>query len=156
MYSTVALRAAPHPEVDRMLRNGIIPSRATYFPWAKVVTQCQLLLLLPCLPFLTGQLPMQSLGLAKVQSSFAAGEKDLLLWKPGRELLVTSTACSVPITSEVDRVGCQHSSFILTTPVASPAVRNSRWLQTPEGPGSKLASFCLITQAVTSQQTKHG
>lgn len=36
--------------------------------------------LLPCLLFLTGQLPKQSLGLAKVQSSFAAGEKDLFLW----------------------------------------------------------------------------
>lgn len=35
--------------------------------------------LLPCLLFLSGQLPKQSLGLAEVQSSFAAGEKDLLL-----------------------------------------------------------------------------
>jgi hypothetical protein len=41
--SIVALRTAPNPEVDRMLRNGIIPSRATYFSWAKVVAQCQLL-----------------------------------------------------------------------------------------------------------------
>lgn len=56
---------------------------------------------LPCLPFLTGQLLKQSLGLDKVQSNFVAGEKNLLLWKPGRELLVTSTACSVPIASEV-------------------------------------------------------
>lgn len=69
--------------------------------------------LLPCLAFLTGQLPKQSLGLAKVQSSFAAGEKNFLLWKSGREPLVTSTVCSVPITSEERRVGCQHFSFIL-------------------------------------------
>lgn len=61
--------------------------------------------LLPCLPFLTGRLPKQSLGLAKVQSSFAAGAKNLLLWKPGRELLVTRTACSVPIASKVHRMG---------------------------------------------------
>lgn len=112
--------------------------------------------LLPCLPFLTGHLPKQSLGLAKVQSSFAAGAKNLLLWKPGRELLVASTACSVPIASKVHRVGCQRSSFILTTLVASPAARNSLWYQTTEGPGSKLASFCLISQALSSQQTKQG
>lgn len=56
---------------------------------------------LPCLPFLTGQLLKQSLELDKVQSNFVAGEKNFLLWKPGRELLVTSTACSVPIASEV-------------------------------------------------------
>lgn len=62
----------------------------------------------------------------------------------------------VPITSEEHRVGCQHSSFILTAPVASPTARTSQWYQTPDGPGSMLASFCLITQAVTSKQAKRG